>query len=147
MKWLDPIPAAFLLACKAVRMGYDPSMKFILDQPDGSQPIRGYGADGIRIGNKTYNGTLLVSPKGIRSDWPPQTIGQLSNQHLMEICALRPALVIIGTGEQQVFPEPRVFIPFMDAGIGYEVMDTPAACRTYNVLLSEGREVLAALFV
>jgi len=128
-------------------MGYDSAMKFILDQADGRHIIRGYEPGSILVGAKTYGGSLLVSANGIHTDWSPQEISQLESAHLLEICALQPTLVILGTGERQVFPDPRVFIPFMDAGIGYEVMDTAAACRTYNVLLSEGRNVLAALFV
>ncbi len=128
-------------------MGYDQRMKFVLDQPDGRYDIRGYEPGGIVIGNETYRRPLLLTADSIRPDWSPADISQLTSGHLQEICALKPALVIIGSGERQVFPDPRVFIPFMDAHIGYEVMDTPAACRTYNVLLSEGRKVLAALFV
>ena len=60
---------------------------------------------------------------------------------------MQPQILIIGTGPAQVFPSPRVLVPLMDAGIGYEIMDTGAACRTYNILVSEGREVVAALLL
>ena len=119
-------------------------MKFALDQNDSGYSISGYEAGKIRIRGKVYDRSLLVMAHHLQTDWPPANAGELTSRHLREIVVLQPAVVILGTGERQVFPDPRIFIPLMDAGIGYEVMDSAAACRTYNVLLSEGREVLGA---
>lgn len=122
-------------------------MKFSLDQNDGGNTISGYEDGRIRIRGQVYERSLLVMANHLQTDWTPTHVDELSSQHLRDIVVLQPAIVILGTGERQVFPDPRVFIPLMDAGIGYEVMDTAAACRTYNVLLSESRKVLGAFLL
>ena len=80
------------------------------------------------------------------TDWEPESIHHLAGRHVAALLSHGPEVVIVGTGEVQVFPDVQLFVALMDAGIGYEVMDTAAACRTYNVLYAEGRRVLAALF-
>ena len=122
-------------------------MKFALDQNDGGYTISGYETGKIRIRGQVYEHSLLVMANQLQTDWAPANVGELTSRHIREIVALQPTLVILGTGERQMFPDPRVFIPLMDAGIGYEVMDTAAACRTYNVLLSEGRKALGAFLL
>lgn len=92
-----------------------------------------------------YDSCILISETEILTDWPAGACQSLSGEILDQIVAMQPHIVIFGTGVRQVFPDPRVFIPLMDARIGYEIMDTAAACRTYNVLLSEDRKVIALL--
>ena len=128
-------------------MRYHERMKFALDPNDGGNTVSGYEAGRIRIRGQLFERPLLVMADHLQPDWPPTCIAELSSQHLREIVTLKPNVVILGTGERQQFPDPRTFIPLMDAGIGYEVMDTAAACRTYNVLLSEGRKVLGAFLL
>lgn len=122
-------------------------MKFALESSGGALAIRGYEPGSIIIGPETYRSSLLVMADWVDSDWAPESVAELTAKHLTQLVDKRPEIVILGTGERQVFPAPRLFADLMDAGIGYEVMDTAAACRTYNILLAEGRAVLGALFL
>lgn len=122
-------------------------MKFALDRGDGGYTVTGYEPGKIRIGERTFEQSLLVMADRLQTDWGPTDASQLTGRDMRTIAAMKPGVVILGTGERQVFPDPRIFVPLMDLGIGYEVMDTAAACRTYNVLLSEGRKVLGAFLL
>ncbi len=77
----------------------------------------------------------------------PAEAGALTVSHFQQLLALKPEVILLGTGEVHLFPEPALLAPLYPARIGLEVMTTDAACRTFNVLVSEGRSVLAALFV
>ena len=80
-------------------------------------------------------------------EWPIGSVDELQADHLAAILELKPTIVLLGTGAKFQFPDPARLAPLYKAGIGVEVMDTPAACRTYNILLGEGRDVLAALIL
>lgn len=122
-------------------------MKMALDDIDQRLVIRGYGPGEVAVGNRTYNSSLLITPDGVVPDWEPAAVEDITPRHVMAILDYRPELLILGTGDRQEFPSPRLFADLMDARVGYEVMATPAACRTYNILLGEGRRVVAALLV
>lgn len=122
-------------------------MKFArADESDGIL-VRGYEAGAVLIGENRFHNSLLLSPRGITPDWPVRRAEDLEPAHFEALLALQPELIVLGTGATQVFPDPRVYTAVMDAGIGIEVMDTGAACRTYNILMSEGRMVAAALIL
>jgi len=80
-------------------------------------------------------------------DWPAASVQLLNADHIAALVALAPEIVLLGTGATFAFPEPALLAPLYKAGVGVEVMDTPAACRTFNILLAEGRNVIAALIV
>jgi uncharacterized protein len=122
-------------------------MKFSLDPNPGGHRIQGYEPGRIRIDAAIYQRSLVVMADLLLPDWEPDRIQQLTARHVTELAQHQPELVLVGTGARQVFPEPRLFLSLMDLGIGYEIMDTAAACRTYNILAGEGRRVLGALFV
>jgi uncharacterized protein len=122
-------------------------MKFSLDQSNETLVIRGYGPGEVMVGPHTYRQSLLVTPTGVVPDWAPQAVAQITAEHLSGILGYAPELLVLGTGERQTFPEPSLFAELMAAGVGFEVMDTAAACRTYNILLGEGRRVVAALLL
>jgi len=122
-------------------------MKISLDDMDESLVIRGYGPGEVAVGRHRYTSSLLVTPDGVVPDWGPNGVAEITTRHLLDILSYRPELLILGTGERQDFPSPRLFTDLMDARVGYEVMATPAACRTYNILLAEGRRVVAALLL
>lgn len=122
-------------------------MKMALDDIDERLVIRGYGPGELAVGRQTYTSSLLVTPDGVVADWGPGGVDEITSRHLLAILDYSPELLILGTGERQAFPEPRLFVDLMDARVGYEVMNTPAACRTYNILLGEGRRVVAALLL
>ena len=92
------------------------------------------------------NGSCLLSGRQLVDDWAPQRLADLRAEHLQGIEALKPEVVLIGSGSVMRQPTTEQRAALVRMGIGYEVMDTAAACRTYNVLISEGRNVLAALF-
>ena len=120
-------------------------MKMVLDDASGLNLISACDAEQVKIRGRQHPTPLLVLPRAIEAEWPAANIEALDSRALRGVAAHKPELLILGTGSRQQFPEPRVFIPLMDAGIGYEVMDNMAACRTYNILLSEGREVALLL--
>jgi uncharacterized protein len=122
-------------------------MKFSLDQIDGNLLISGYGPGEVLVGGQRHVTSLLITPDGVRPDWGPATVADIDGRHLAGVLEYRPELLILGTGERQEFPAARLFVDLMDAGVGYEIMDTAAACRTYNILLGEGRRVVAALLL
>jgi uncharacterized protein len=122
-------------------------MKFSLDEPARLNLIRGYAAGAVRIGNTVYRSSLIVSGDTLIADWRVRDAARLDLPDLEVIEALTPGVVLLGTGEQQVFPSPRLFAHFAGKGIGFEVMNNGAACRTYNVLVSEGRRAVCALIL
>lgn len=122
-------------------------MQFELDNGDGAYRISGYRrGEGITVNARFYPGSLLVMPDSLE-DWPPQSLEELRSEHFQRILKLRPGCVIFGSGPRFQFPDPALLAPLTDANIGVEVMDTAAACRTYTVLMAEGRKVAAALLI
>ncbi len=109
--------------------------------------MRAYSASEVIIGERVLRSSLIVSATELIVDWPPRSVAELIEDHLVQVFALGAELVLLGTGMQQVFPAPRILAAAARAGVGLEVMDTPAACRTYNVLLNEERRVAAALML
>lgn len=99
----------------------------------------------IVVGDAEITSHLLLSPDKLISDWPVPGISSLGAAHLEPLIALSPDLVLLGTGERLVFPDPAVHALLLQKGIGLEIMDTRAACRTYNIVAMEGRSVVAAL--
>ncbi len=90
---------------------------------------------------------VVVTPQRLLSGWGPTTPQDLESGHLEALLTLEVEVVILGTGPRQVFPHPRTLLPLTSRGIGVEVMDTAAACRTYNFLISDGRPAAAALML
>jgi uncharacterized protein len=112
----------------------------------GRAPISGYGRGRFRIGGINHAGSILILPDGVYS-WPVTDPASLSADDLRAVLNFQPSpgFLILGTGASQLFPDKPLRTAFADAGIGLEAMDTGAACRTYNVLLSEERVFAAAL--
>jgi uncharacterized protein len=122
-------------------------MKFTLDHPGTLHVVRGYAPGQLRIGELEYSRSVIVSATTLIDDWRPQHIAELTAADLEPALALRPQVLLLGSGARQVFPSPELLAQLYAARIGFEVMDTGAACRTYNVLVGEGREVAAALII
>ncbi len=101
------------------------------------------GTDG-QAALETLKHSFLLTPTQRVQDWAPECFEQLTRTDIEPILALEPELVLLGTGPSQRFPYPTFGVPLMERGIGMEVMDTAAACRTYNILMAEGRKVLIA---
>lgn len=109
--------------------------------------IRAHTDTSVAIGESTYTSSLIVSPSRLVTDWEPHTAEALTAAHLRFLIDLDPELVLIGTGLRQQFPPAAVLRPLIAENIGYEIMDTGAACRTYNILVAEGRTVVAGLII
>ena len=122
-------------------------MKIEREQAEGRNMFTGYGEGYVEVNRTRYAASLVVSGENIVTDWPLANVEALSADHYAAILELKPEILLLGTGAKFVFPEPALLAPLRKAGIGVEVMDTPAACRTYNILLGEGRNVVAALVV
>ncbi len=95
------------------------------------------------INGQHYAHSVVVLPDQIRA-WSP---GKLDQSVFVELMDLPVEILLLGTGKKLRFPHPSISVSFRQKGIGLEVMDTPAACRTYNILLSEARKVAAAIFI
>jgi uncharacterized protein len=122
-------------------------VKIEREQAEGKNLFTGYGEGYVAVNGARHSESLVVSGDRLVTDWPARALEDLKPDHLAAIIELRPEIVLLGTGATFQFPEPALLAPLYKAGIGVEVMDTPAACRTYNILLGEGRNVVAALIV
>jgi len=122
-------------------------MRFAQIDDDGSYLIEAYDSEHIRISGRDYRAGIAVSAGRIVTDWGPARIDDLEAGHLAPLLDAEPQVVVIGTGPRQRFPDPTVYFALLERGIGVEFMDTGAACRTYNILVSEGRRVVAALIL
>lgn len=122
-------------------------MKMALDGAAGANMIKSYEPGRVEIRGRFFTRSLVVLPDSVIADWQPRDTTQLRPAHLGIIADHGPEVVILGTGETQRFPDPGLFVALMEAGVGFEIMDNAAACRTYNILLAEGRRVAAALLI
>ena len=122
-------------------------MRFTQDSSSAAYLIRSYGGGELRINEEVYRGSVLVSAATLQSMPDLRNMNDLAALDPACILALDPELVLLGTGERQIFPAASFRARFLSAGIGFEVMDTGAACRTFNVLIAEQRRVAALLMV
>lgn len=95
----------------------------------------------------TYRSSLILTNVASVEDWVVTHVRELELHHFDLVWQSRPGIVLLGTGRRMIFPEHGIRREFAVNGIGFETMDTPAACRTYNVLASEGRDVMALLII
>ncbi len=122
-------------------------MKLHLTTAENNNLITAYGKDYIEINKQRYAQNLIVMPDALTLDWQVATLSDLTNEHFKQIADLEPEVVLLGTGATHLFLHPKHFQPLTDKGIALECMTTAAACRTYNILMSEGRSVAAALLL
>lgn len=122
-------------------------MKFNLDQPTTINVVRAYGPGLIRIGERSFSHSVIVTASTLLEEWRPRRMSDLQESDLGELLRLRPEVLLIGSGPRQEFPQRATLAALYAARVGFEIMDTGAACRTYNVLVAEGRNVAAALIV
>jgi len=106
--------------------------------------ISGYGDDHVLVNGERHSASLVITAQALIA-WDATHFDALTDAHFEAIAALAPEVVLLGTGRRLRFPAPALTAPLVRAGIGFEVMDLRAACRTYNVLIAEDRRVAAAL--
>jgi uncharacterized protein len=122
-------------------------MDLSLDRPEGYLLVRRVGASTVTLMDRELAASFLLAPDRVIENWPVDAAVMLDVSHVDALLALQPELVILGTGEHQVFPAAAFMAGFLRKGIGIEVMDNAAAARTYNLLAGEGRRVVAGFIL
>ncbi len=120
-------------------------MKLHPDRTTTLNTVTAYGSGWFEINRVRHEGSLLLMPEGEVRRWEVQSYDALTAKDFEALAALGAEIVLLGTGAQHRLPHPRLTAALARAGIGVEAMDSYAACRTYNILMGEGRRVLAAL--
>ena len=120
-------------------------MKLRADRIEGQNAIARHGPGGVLVNGVEHRHSVVVPWEGAVLPWPVEGFDALAEAHFTRLIELAPELVIFGSGERLRFVRPAVLRGLIERRIGVETMDTAAACRTYNVLLAEGRSVVAAL--
>lgn len=122
-------------------------MKLSEDYTQGTNIIRAYAEGVIEVNDQAYSRSLIISNTLLVPDWDVRHIDDISHEHWLQLVEPDPEVILIGTGETLVFPHPSTYAPVIQRGIGVEFMDSQAACRTYNILLSEDRFVMAGIIL
>jgi uncharacterized protein len=122
-------------------------MQLTHDRTEGHFFIRACRADAITVVDRELRESFIIAPDRVVEQWPIASADRLDAGTLEIVLALEPELVLLGTGQRQVFPPSAALLPLLRRGIGVEVMDNAAASRTYNLLAAEGRRVVAAFML
>lgn len=122
-------------------------MKITLQTGPGVNLVRSFVPGELRVGDDVIRSSCLLTAATLDTGWPPQTLDELTPAHLEPLIAQQPEIVLIGSGTKQRFPGRSIMTALLSRRIGVEVMDTAAACRTFNILVAEDRRVVAALFL
>lgn len=122
-------------------------VKLHFDKPGGENLITAFEPGRVQVNRMSHTGSIVVQRDRIITDWPPQAFDDLEPAHFAALAALGAGIVLLGTGSTLRFPKPALTRALIEAQIGLEVMDSAAACRTYNILAGEGRAVAAALLL
>ena len=121
-------------------------MKLHLQTPV-SNVVTAFGAGWVRVGVDEYRENIVLLPDAIVKGWASAGFAALAERDFARLLTYKPEIVLIGTGATQLFPHPRLTAALLAAHVGVEAMDTGAACRTFNILVAEGRRVAAALTI
>jgi uncharacterized protein len=106
-----------------------------------------HGKGYVSVSGERFEQPIVVTPDQVLTDWKPQGFAMLDQSHFAYFVALKPQVLLLGTGSTQQFAHPSLYHALADLGIGLEFMDTAAACRTYNILMAENRKVVAAILL
>lgn len=122
-------------------------MKLHLTTAENNNLITACGEGYIEVNKQRYTQNLIVMPQALIHDWQAASFAELANEHFRQIAELKPEVLLLGTGISHLFLHPRHYQYLTESGIALECMTTAAACRTYNILMSEGRNVAAGLIL
>lgn len=122
-------------------------MKLQRETAAARNTFTGYGPGYVAVNGRRIERSIVVLPERVITDWPATTFESLTAEHLAALAELGTEILLLGTGARLRFPSREILQPLRDAGVGIEVMDVPAACRTYNILTAEERRVAAALLL
>ena len=120
-------------------------MKFHLANPGDTQRFTAHGLHHVVVSGARYDHSIVVLPDKVHTGWSVSGFEELGEAHFTYLMSLKPEILLLGTGSRQRFPHPRLYRALTDNHIALECMDTPAACRTYNILVAEDRNVAAAI--
>ena len=109
--------------------------------------LSAYSSDSVTVNETVYRDSLVLSGSDLHSPWAIGGLEHIDTASLQPVFELNPEVVLLGTGLRQRFPESRVYALFGERGIGLEVMDNGALCRTFNILIAEDRAVVAAILI
>ena len=122
-------------------------MEFTRDTAAEANAIRACTEQEVRLRDRAYRGSVIVTRDAVVADWHPPSPEKLTIADFSQLFAHSPDVLLLGTGSRQRLPPPELYADLAARGIGLEVMDNRAACRTYNLLLGEFREVAVALML
>ena len=126
-------------------MQFGVPLKFHLANLGDTQRFTAHGTHHVVVNGTRYDHSIVVLADQVHTDWRINSFEELSESHFAYLMALKPEILLLGTGARQRFPHPRLYRALTDNHIALECMDTPAACRTYNILVAEDRKVAAAI--
>jgi uncharacterized protein len=118
-------------------------MQLTLEHPDHAYVLRGADGACALVNDRRLTSSFIVAPDALLEDWPAAAVGLLTPELMEPLLALRPEVIVIGSGERQAFAPVATQAACLQAGVGFEVMNNAAAARTFNVLAGEGRRVVA----
>lgn len=116
-----------------------------LEKVSHLKTFTGHGDGCVTVNDRRYEQAVVVTARTVQTDWPATDFASLTAEHFDYFIEMQPEVLLLGTGKQQQFAHPQLYQNLMQAGIAVEFMDTPAACRTYNILVAEDRKVVAAV--
>jgi uncharacterized protein len=122
-------------------------MQLNLENPDFRYSLRGVNAEGILVNERRISRSFILAPNHLDEQWSPRQASELTAADMAPVLALAPTVVLLGTGSRLTFPAQDVLAACLTRGIGIEVMDNAAAARTFNVLATEGRKVVAGFLL
>ena len=122
-------------------------MHFAREDCDSELMVRACDDKQITVGTQRYRSSIILTPERVIPDWRPRRHEEITEQDFDVVLSLQPEIILLGTGPTLHFPTISLSGRILESGTGFEVMDTAAACRTYNILLSEKRRVIAALLL
>jgi uncharacterized protein len=122
-------------------------MQLTEHRPGAYHYIRRVGADELTIDTTTHRSSLILGARLLVEDWPVTDLNELDEANIAPLLEHDPELVILGHGERACFPDPRIQRLFLERGVGLESMTLAAACRTFNILMSENRRAIAGLIL
>jgi uncharacterized protein len=122
-------------------------LKFHLSNFGNQKIFTAHGAGYVTVNRERFEHAIVVTPEQVHIDWNASSFNTLDETHFNFFIALKPEVILFGTGEKQRFAHPKLYRALTDAHIAIEFMDTPAACRTYNILMAEDRRVVAGVLL
>ena len=122
-------------------------MELNLERPDDFLFVRKADAHSVTVGDRAFTRSLILTRGQVIDEWPVADISEMAPEHIGPIVALKPDVVLLGSGARQQFPSQEVLAAFLQEGIGVEAMDNAAAARTWDILAGEGRNVVAGFIL